>query len=330
MADAGEDGHSHSTEASSIRRRFGANEFDRALDGWGRFSGDDGRRRAPGEWIRADGELVRSRFDRTELDLLTVDARHLTVARTAHEVSRTADTRHIVIVQLSGSSILTPADGHPPVRLGPGTISYGDPSVPYRWAFDGPFQLLMLRAPRAALALAPAVLRPMIGKPFSSDTGYARLAVRFASDVLSDERLLAGPTASRVAHDVVGLMTTMLAERLGTAESRDPSEPAFQRAATYIAENLVDPLPLRQIAEAVDMSPRYLQHLFQQRGMSVTGWIRERRLERARQALADPTWAAIDILQIALAHGFSDHSHFTRAFRAAYGETPSAWRGRAA
>jgi AraC-like DNA-binding protein len=316
----------------AVRRRVGARDLGPALDRWGRFAGADGRRRAPGEWIGADAELVRGRLDRTELDLLDVDAAHLTVARTPGEVARTPDTRHIVVVQLAGSSILTPADGHASVRLGPGAISYGDPTVPYRWEFDGPFRLMMLRMPRAALPLAPAALRPVLGRPFASDTGYARVAVRLARDVLDDPALLAGAAGTRILQDVVGVFTTMLAEQLAGSEPSDPAEPAFLRALAYIADHLAgpsrgsDPLRVATIAAAADMSPRYLQSLFQERGMSVTRWIRERRLELARQALVDPAWAEADILQIALAHGFADHSHFTRAFRAVFGETPSGWR----
>jgi AraC-like DNA-binding protein len=41
-------------------------------------------------------------------------------------------------------------------------------------------------------------------------------------------------------------------------------------------------------------------------------------LERVRAG--DP------LVDIALAHGFSSHSHFSAAFRAAFGMTPSAWR----
>lgn len=278
----------------------------------------------------ADGELIRSRFDRHELDLLSVDAPHLVVARTPADVARTKTTRHIVIVQLAGSSILTPADGRAPVVLEPGAVSYGDPAVPYQWEFDGPFRLLMLRMPHAALPVAPGVLRPVVGQPFSSDSGYARLAVRFAHDVLNDHTLLPGASGMRIAHDLVGMFATMLIDRLASADAADASEPAFQRALAYISDHLLEPLTLSEIAAGVDMSPRYMQSLFQKRGMSVTGWIRERRLERARRALVDPAWASADILQIALAHGFADHSHFTRAFRKEYGETPSGWRRKAA
>lgn len=306
-----------------------ANELGRALDGWGRFAGTDDLTRAPGQWIRADGDLVRGELDRTQLDLLTVDTPRLVVTRTAADVARTSSTRHIVVVQLAGSSVLAPADGRPSVRLEPGDVSYGDPTVAYRWELSGPLTLMMLRAPLGALPLAPAALHPIVGRPFSSSEGFARLAVRFAEDVLRDSRMLRGPTGGRIVHDVARLFSTMLTERLAQADPVDATQPAFHRAIAYIADHLTEPLAVPAIATAVDMSPRYLQSLFQRRGMSVSGWIRQRRLEVARQALTDPAWAQADITGLAVAHGFADHSHFTRTFRAAYGETPSRWRQRA-
>ncbi|GGD65749.1 AraC family transcriptional regulator [Microbacterium murale] len=315
----------------SVRSQARARDFGQALDGWGHFTDAGGLDAPPGEWIRADGELIRGGLDRTQLDLLSVSAPGLVVTRMAEHVARTPDVKHIVVVQLEGTSVLTPTDGRPPVHLGPGDLSYGDPTVPYRWEFEGPLSLMMLRVPFAAFPLAPASLRPILGQPYSSREGFARLAVGFARDVLADADLLGGPTAPRIVQNVVDLFATMLAGRLAETHSDDPTQPAFRRVIGYIAErltppSLTQPLGLPQIARAVDMSPRYVQSLFQLRGMTVSGWIRQRRLEVARQALADPAWAGADIAQVAAAHGFSDHSHFTRVFRSAYGETPSRWR----
>lgn len=317
-----------SAAAYPPRLRVGAGQLGGALGAWGRFSGVDGRESDPGGWIRADGELLRARWDRTELDLLSVDARRFAVRRSAEYTARTATTRHIVVVQLAGHSLLRPADGRPPVALGPGELSYGDPSVPYSWEFDGPMTVMMLRLPHAALALAPAVLRPILGSPFAADAGYARLAVGFARDVLSDETLLSGPSAPQILRNAVAHFDTLLADRLRLAEHHDPGDPAFQRALAHISANLRGTLSPRSVAEATGMSARTLQAMFQRHGMTVSSWVRQRRLEAAREALAGTARADVDITRIALDHGFSDHSHFTRSFRAAYGETPSAWRER--
>lgn len=312
-----------------LRRLVRARDFGEALDGWGHFTGEDGREGVPGEWIRAEGELIRGELDRTQLDLITVRSARLTVTRTPEHVERTPGLRHIVVVQVAGTSVLTPGDGHGPVRLGPGDVSYGHSNVPYRWEFSGPMTLMMLRAPFAAMNLAPAVLQSLLGEPFSSDSGYARLAVGFARQVLDDPELLHGANGPRIVQDVVGLFATMLAGQLLPATDTDPTEPAFRRVVEHISAHLAEPLDLPGIAVAQGMSARYVQGLFQQRGMTASGWLRQRRLEAARQALADPAWARASITQVATGHGFADHAHFSRSFRAAFGETPSQWRERA-
>jgi AraC family transcriptional regulator len=47
------------------------------------------------------------------------------------------------------------------------------------------------------------------------------------------------------------------------------------------------------------------------------------RLRRSLSLLAED---GRDVLDVAVALGYSSHSHFTRAFHAAFGVTPSAWR----
>ena len=54
--------------------------------------------------------------------------------------------------------------------------------------------------------------------------------------------------------------------------------------------------------------------------------IRGRRLERARRDLADPALVDESIFDIASRWGFVSKSHFSRAFRAAYRQSPSDFR----
>ncbi|WP_338855302.1 helix-turn-helix domain-containing protein [Gordonia hongkongensis] len=56
----------------------------------------------------------------------------------------------------------------------------------------------------------------------------------------------------------------------------------------------------------------------------LTDHIIRRRLDRARDAMI--TRRYLTVPAIARAHGFSDPTHFTKRFRAAFGVTPSQWR----
>jgi helix-turn-helix protein len=52
-------------------------------------------------------------------------------------------------------------------------------------------------------------------------------------------------------------------------------------------------------------------------------WLMERRIEKAKQLLTDTT---LSLAEIAIACGFADQSHFTRAFSRTAHSSPGAWR----
>lgn len=309
------------------QRLVHSHEFGDALEGWGSFLGapDQAERKT---FPMPHGDLIRGRLDRTELDLITIDAEHEIIHRTPVHIARTPVPLHIIVVHLKGRSVLTPADGRGPVLYKPGDMALGTSQVAYRWEFEGPVQLLMLRVPMSAIDLAPAVLQSsLLGRPFRADAGLAGLVVSFAEQVLRHPSILVGQNGARVLTDIVSLFTTVLIGEIDL--SADRSAPAFLRVTEYIAEHLGDSLDLRTIARANGMSTRSVQLLFEERGTTMTRWIRLRRVESARRTLADPAAEALSISQIAAQHGFADHAHFTRTFRTEFGETPTAWRRRA-
>jgi AraC family transcriptional regulator len=84
-------------------------------------------------------------------------------------------------------------------------------------------------------------------------------------------------------------------------------------------------LSLDAIGRALNASPVYLTELFRRvEGMPISRYQRQLRLARALTLLPGAT----DITGLALDLGFSSHSHFSTAFRAVHGMTPSAHRAR--
>jgi AraC-like DNA-binding protein len=82
---------------------------------------------------------------------------------------------------------------------------------------------------------------------------------------------------------------------------------------------------LTGIAAQLRVSPAYLTDLFRRHeGVSIARYQRRLRLSRALVELPHTE----DIAALALDLGFSSHAHFSTAFRATYGETPSRYRER--
>ncbi len=83
-------------------------------------------------------------------------------------------------------------------------------------------------------------------------------------------------------------------------------------------------LTLSALARKLSYSEYHLSHRFRDiSGMQLRDYLRGRRLAFALRDVRDTEDGLLDI---ALRYGFSSHEAFTRAFRAAYGLTPSAYR----
>ena len=99
------------------------------------------------------------------------------------------------------------------------------------------------------------------------------------------------------------------------------------RATALIDRHFDDPgLTPTRLAAALRVSPRYLHMAFAATGGTVAGCIRARRLQQLRRTLADPALAGRSVTVLALAAGFEDPAHASRAFRRANGTSPSAFR----
>lgn len=85
---------------------------------------------------------------------------------------------------------------------------------------------------------------------------------------------------------------------------------------------------LAELAGRVHYSPYFLTRLFRRlTGYSIGAYRQQLRLRLSLEQALRP---AADLSAIAAGYGFSSHSHYTRAFRQAFGCTPSQARSRAA
>ena len=87
---------------------------------------------------------------------------------------------------------------------------------------------------------------------------------------------------------------------------------------------------MSQIANVHRISKRYLHWLFRDQSVTVNELIILKRLAGCQKDLSSPVGAHLQIGQIAYAWGFSNISHFSKRYRAHYGESPTETRRRAA
>jgi AraC family transcriptional regulator len=189
-----------------------------------------------------------------------------------------------------GDSSLTLAISEPVLReLGPRTALRDRSPVSFRL----PRLRIDTRA-QALMALLRHSLRQGVAEPLEAES----LALTLVQRAL-------GPRTTHAAGASVGR------QRL------------VDRAKLVLASDLARRWTLAEIAAEVRGSPVYLTQVFRQvEGLPLYRYQLRLRLARALDLLAQYD----DLTALSLDLGFSSHSHFSAAFRAAYGRSPSEFR----
>lgn len=123
----------------------------------------------------------------------------------------------------------------------------------------------------------------------------------------------------------VELLTRIVDTSVASPAPRGRGRTSLIGAAKELIGTGCERWSLTGIAAQLQVSPAYLTDLFRRHeGVSIARYQRRLRLSRALLELPHTE----DIAALALDLGFSSHAHFSTAFRATYGETPSMYRRR--
>lgn len=176
-------------------------------------------------------------------------------------------------------------------------------------------------------------------------TGHDGRTCEFHSRFLADDPLLAqialafrasadrgGPYGRLLTDGLVATLIGHIAQ--GQASRGPPAAPAtgglaawrLRRVLEYLQANLAEDTPLAVLAGLAGLSDRHFCTAFRQStGLPPHRYQAGRRVERAKELLADPT---LSVTAVALAVGFGSSQHFATMFRRATGMTPSRYRAR--
>lgn len=210
-----------------------------------------------------------------------------------------------------------------------GELMLYDTSRPWQgdaWSDSGHISGIMVQVPRALVPLPYERIRSLTGTRIPAGDGVGALLAGCLRQMAADAHSYTPADASRLAVVTVDLLTALCARYL-EVEQQLPFETHHHalilRIRSFIERRLADPnLTPTLVAAAHNISTRHLHRLFQAQGLTVAGWIRQRRLERCYRDLSDPRQAQRTVQAVAARWGFVDKAHFSRTFRAAYGMSP--------
>ncbi|AKL70381.1 helix-turn-helix DNA binding protein [Streptomyces sp. Mg1] len=175
------------------------------------------------------------------------------------------------------------------------------------------------------LVLPSSELKPLLGTRVvtgPADSAEMRLLTAL-TDVIHTTVADLGPAGVVAAQGTLIELTKAVAK--GRFDDVEPRlAPALTQAAKDLANRrLADPeLSPAMLARELNVSVRTLHRAFAAVGEQVTTYIRHRRLHEARLALVAPS-GRLSISELAAHWQFADGSHFTRAFKKRYGQTPT-------
>ena len=214
--------------------------------------------------------------------------------------------------------------------VSPGEWCIYDTTDRYRVANPVHVEHLIVMVPRAPLVERGLPLDRLMAQRLGAHGGISRLALQAMRGAWQELPSIAPSAARGVGESIVQLVQLSLLELAGRDSAPTQREALGERIKQLVARRLGDArLSVDAIAVELNCSRRQLYNAFGDEPDGVAGYVLAQRLEACRRDFDDRCQDAISITDIALRRGFNHPAHFSRAFKARFGVTPSEWRLRA-
>lgn len=266
------------------------------------------------------GSIVSREFADTHLSLISADAHK--VRRTPESI-RPEEERYVKLsLQIEGGSVYI-QDGRS-ATITPGDLVIYDTSRPYTVESTGRTKSFIVMMHPIQFSLSSDDLEHLTALRISPTSVVGECASPFMNRFAKRFEVVSENDGLRLMKAFIGLVDAVLLTELPVLSDRETD---FDRIRKYMEDNISDPeLTITQIANDNFISVRSLQYLFQNRGSTVTEWLRSERLLRAQLDLANPALAHQTITQVATRWGFSSPVYFNRLFKRQFGRTPGEWK----
>ena len=260
------------------------------------------------------------------LGIVRTDATSMVVRRTPQLLSDGNDNLRLIILKKSTDRAVAAQFGRE-ITLDSGGAVVLSNSEQNSVAFPSRYQLI-------ALNLSRGVLRPLLrdfdavlARVIPKDVTPLQLLSNYVEGLI-EEPALDAPEVTRLVvsqiYDLAALTMGATREAAEIAKGRGLRVARLREIKVDIAEKLTSPnLSVTTVAMRQQVSPRYVQMLFEQEGTTFSQYVMSQRLLRVHRMLTDPRFADWSITSLAFDAGFGDLSYFNRVFRRRYGSTPS-------
>lgn len=252
------------------------------------------------------------------LRLSVVDAAQTRLYRTQQEIARSDGSHFFTVFQLRGSSLMEQGDRQ--AVLSAGDVTLIDASRTSSFTFQQNSRQISLLMPRSYLEQSASEVQ--YARRLDAQSSVVRLSRQLVLGCMQDSQMSA-PESEAILNAVATLLRPALVDRV-VEEDRHPR--SFSRMLAFIDTHIQSPqLRPEWIAGELGVSVRSLYRMFARQGLVVAQYIKHRRLDLCAQALRSAPERQ-KLATIGYDWGFSDHSHFSTAFKSRFGVSPSEYR----
>lgn len=204
-------------------------------------------------------------------------------------------------------------------RQGPGDIVLYDSARPFTASFPKGDDQIVLGVPRALVLQHMPDVEHYLNRTLESHTPLAGLARTLLMETCNSQETSAS-ISERLNGALLDVLSAAYEAAFGlqaTATKRRHGQ-QLEQVKRFLLENLANTdLSVDTIAAANHLSPRGLNRIFAAQGTTVMRWLWQQRLAACHAGLISGRFQQVSVA--ALSCGFSNLSHFSKAFKQTYG-----------
>jgi len=262
-----------------------------------------------------------------DLNLWRIDSSAHSVTRNPSSIARASSESVVLNFVVEGRLEVEQDGGAVSLDAGDGALCDGD--RPYTLQLKDNVQIACAKLPRSMLSPRSTGLRRATAVSFAKRSSLCPMVFGYLVNLTRCGYQLSACGSDKVARNFTELLGAMLDEVASTSQLplSDYRSAALVRVKDFVQRHASDhSLDCAAVANALKLSPRYINRLMEAEGTSLARYIWRLRLERAARDLRDPALMTRSVSVIAMSHGFNDLSHFSKAFRGSFGRSPREFR----
>ena len=241
-------------------------------------------------------------------------------------VSSKIREEYVLILPMTGNMLIQ--QGRVDIPLIRDQILLVNLSYPVETIYLTPASCLQIMIPVARLRHVSKLLPDSSPRVLNSSSGLGLILRNQCMGLING---LGGVTDEKSCHTLgemlIDMLTLVINHEVPETNRKSPEQQRLTDILSAIDQQLENPeISTDSVANAAHISRAYLFKLLKRHHTSFRQEVLNRRLDRARTLLKDPTLAHLPVSDIAWRLGFNSHSHFSRSFHKASGISPTDYR----